>query len=102
MISIEDRHLKILQNIFSSYPYEFYLFGSRLKGTAKKFSDLDLFYKDPIPDRILLALEEDLEDSDLPYKVDIVDYRACNPEFQKILQESFTPLSTLLSHKVSS
>jgi ribosomal protein S18 acetylase RimI-like enzyme len=84
---MEKRHFKILTLILSRYPYNFYMFGSRVKLTARKLSDIDLFYKDEIPDQILGNIEEDLEESNLPYKVDIVDYNKCDEEFKKILNE---------------
>jgi predicted nucleotidyltransferase len=46
MLNIEPRHLEIVKAILSKYNYEFYIFGSRITDKAKKFSDLDLFYKD--------------------------------------------------------
>ena len=49
MIQIENRHLEILRSILSKYPYKFYAYGSRVKGTAKKYSDLDLCYQEEIP-----------------------------------------------------
>lgn len=87
MITIEPRHLEIVKNILGAYDYTFYAFGSRVtQKNLKKFSDLDLFYLEPIPSKTLFALEEAFEESDLPYKVDLVDFFKCNSEFQKILR----------------
>ena len=49
MIQIETQDYQILQKILSKYPYKFYAYGSRVKGTARKFSDLDLCYQAEIP-----------------------------------------------------
>lgn len=48
------------------------MFGSRITSKAKRFSDVDLFYKDAIPGTVITKLEAELEESDLPYKVDII------------------------------
>jgi predicted nucleotidyltransferase len=56
---MEERHLEIVQDILNKYPYTFYAFGSRVKGTHKRFSDLDLCIKDPIPLRVKGQIDED-------------------------------------------
>jgi predicted nucleotidyltransferase len=81
-LQIEDRHLKIILDILSKYPYEFFAFGSRVKGVSDKFSDLDLCFFENIPSKFLFQIEEFLEESDLPYKVDMVDFNKCKKDFQ--------------------
>lgn len=77
---MEEKYLKILTSILSRYPYTFYMLGSRTTPCARKLSDVDLFYKEKIPDDILLQLETELEESDLPFTVDLVGYQnAMNP-----------------------
>lgn len=85
---MEKRHLEILKSILNNYNYTFYMFGSRITDRAKKLSDIDLFYKDNIPQNTLLKLEEELEESDLPYKVDIVNYHQCDDDFKNIMDKS--------------
>ena len=96
MISIEPKHLEIIKEILQPHSYNFYLFGSRVTENFKKLSDVDLFYKEEIPIQILLKIEEDFEESDLPYKVDLVNYQQCDPEFQKIMLNNCICLSTIL------
>lgn len=59
-------------------------FGSRVKGTAHKFSDLDIAIDAgrPLGLATLALLEQDLADSDLPIKVDVVDLAAVSPAFR--------------------
>lgn len=53
------------------------LFGSRAKGTAKKGSDIDLaIVGDDISFRDMCAFAMKLDELDLPYKIDLVDYNA--------------------------
>lgn len=52
-----------------------WIFGSRARGTQQKFSDVDLLYsspKTPFPSGYLSKIAEDIEESRLPYKVDLV------------------------------
>jgi hypothetical protein len=46
---METRHQEIIRAILSKYPYKFYVYGSRVKNQAKKYSDLDLCFYDKIP-----------------------------------------------------
>jgi len=52
MLQVKKRHLNVLQLILSKYPYHFYAYGSRVKGTARQFSDLDLCYQEEMPGAI--------------------------------------------------
>lgn len=83
---MEDRHWKIISHILAKYPYTFYAFGSRAKGTPKPLSDLDLCYFEDIPINALAHLAEDFEESNLPYKVDIVDWKSCDEVFRGLIQ----------------
>lgn len=69
-----------------------YLFGSRAKGTFKKYSDVDLFIKAKSKNEQLknyvLKLESSLEESDLPYKFDIVLWEDLFPEYKKEINKS--------------
>jgi len=56
MLQIEKRHFEVLQSILDKYPYHFYAYGSRVKGTARKFSDLDLCYQENIPGSIVTKI----------------------------------------------
>lgn len=82
MIYMEPRHLAIVHNILKKYPYAFYAFGSRVKGTQRRLSDLDICFKDSIPWSIRARIDEDFEESDLPFKVDIVDWNMCDDQFR--------------------
>jgi len=81
MIHIEPRHLEIVKNILKKYPYTFYVYGSRARGDQKRLSDLDLATYDEIPWRDRGKIEEDFEESDLPYTVDLIDLNKISPNF---------------------
>lgn len=100
MINIEERHFAILKDILSHYDYNFYLFGSRITDKVKPFSDIDLFYVEPIPAKTISQLEEELEESDLPYEVDLVDYQQCDADFQKILKSNYIQIQHRSGKKI--
>jgi predicted nucleotidyltransferase len=72
MIQLENKHQEIIISILVKYPYKFYAYGSRAKAQAKQYSDLDLCFYEEIPLNILSHIQEDLEESDLPFKVDLI------------------------------
>lgn len=92
MINLEQKHLAIVTGILKKYDYAFFVFGSRITEKTKKFSDLDLLYFDDIPSSIILKIEEAFEESDLPFKVDLVNYHKCDKDFQNIIGSSYIRL----------
>jgi predicted nucleotidyltransferase len=72
-----------------------YVFGSRARGNARKFSDLDLaidYQGKEVPAPIHAELAYDFEDSDLPFKVDIVDLNSISDNFKKNIGNDLTLL----------
>lgn len=63
-------------------------FGSRATWTAKDYSDLDLAVlgEEPLSLRTASALDEALGDSDLPFKVDVVDWARIDGSFRAIIR----------------
>jgi len=92
MIKMEEKDFQLLKKILAKYPYQFYAYGSRVKGTARQFSDLDLCYQENIPPEIIYQIKEELEESDLPFFVELVSWKQMRPEFQKLIEEDLTVL----------
>ena len=92
---VEERHKLIITEIFNKYPYKFYVFGSRAKGTAKKFSDLDICFFENIPLNVQSHLEEDFEESNLPYTVDLINWSNCDYSFQQAIEKDLIPIIDL-------
>lgn len=69
--------------------YEIRAFGSRTKGTAKPFSDLDLavISQTALPLSRQAEIAEAFAESDLPWKVDIVDWATTSDAFRKIIMQ---------------
>lgn len=66
---------------------EVWAFGSRVTGTAKKNSDLDLAVMgdEPLPARVRSALNEAFDESKLPFQVDVVEWAATGKIFRDII-----------------
>lgn len=73
MLQVETQDYQILIQILYKFPYNFYAYGSRVKGVARKFSDLDLCYQEEIPSEIIYQIKEELEESNLPFIVELVN-----------------------------
>ena len=67
------------------------VFGSRINGTAKNYSDLDLVVVGPaeLDDDTLRRLREAFEESDLPFRVDVLDWRAVSPSFRTVIERGY-------------
>lgn len=62
-------------------------FGGRATGKAKPWSDLDLSFeaKEALLLSVMALLREAFDESALPWKVDLVDYRTVSAEFAAII-----------------
>jgi len=89
LLDIRPDHLRMVLDILQKHvpQYEVWAFGSRAKWTAKDYSDLDLCIvsDQPLSFSLLGALAEDFSDSDLPWKVDVVDWATVSESFRKII-----------------
>lgn len=93
MIDISQAHLEIVRKILAEHAPEAEIraFGSRVKGNAKEFSDLDIALVENARisfDRMRL-LKEALQNSVLPFRVDVVDWNSISESFQAIVAEKF-------------
>lgn len=96
MIDLPDPDRATVKNLLSRHlpDCKFYAFGSRVRGTAHRFSDLDIAIESdrPIETRLLESLRDALSESDLPILVDLVDLSKVGDTFRKRIDESKEPL----------
>lgn len=89
---VRTDHLQIVKEILSKYIHdnEIYIFGSRANGNAKHTSDLDLFIKGSVPIElgILAHLRYAFSESNLPYKVDVIDWSVISDNFKKTITKN--------------
>lgn len=91
LIDIRPDHWAIVRRILQKHvpQYAVWAFGSRTKWSAKEYSDLDLaiITDKPLPLSISAALDEDFSESDLPWKVDVVDWATTSEVFRKVIAQ---------------
>jgi predicted nucleotidyltransferase len=78
---LNERDTQIIFGILKKYPEvkNVLLFGSRAKDGFHKGSDIDLAIDGGnIPPKTLRRIKSDFEESDLPYRVDLLDYNTLN------------------------
>ena len=74
-------------------------FGSRVAGKAKAFSDLDLAVMGEVPlaASVLADVQGAFRESDLPFKVDVVDWAATKDTFRRIIEQEFVVVREVVS-----
>ena len=89
-LDMQPQHWAIVRNILQQHAagHEVWAFGSRAKGTAKPYSDLDLaiITTEPLSLKQGAALADAFVDSELPWRVDIVDWSTTDPAFRRIIE----------------
>ena len=91
-IDISPAQWAIIRGILQNHvpQYAVWAFGSRATGNAKKFSDLDLavITDNPMSLSISADLAEAFSESDLPFKVDVVDWATTSAVFRGIIERN--------------
>ncbi|MFQ3633541.1 nucleotidyltransferase family protein [Roseiflexus sp.] len=91
-LDIRAEHLAIVHAILQKCVpgCEVWAFGSRAQGRAKTYSDLDLaiITDEPLPLQVLAMLEEEFAESNLPWKVDVVDWATTSSSFRAIIERA--------------
>lgn len=96
MISVAPEHLAIVREILHRHVpgREARVFGSRITGTFKPYSDLDiaLVGPEPVAPAVMDRLREDFQQSDLPFRVDLIDWQTITPEFRAVIEKHYETL----------
>ena len=89
MIAVSQSEMEIILGIIKKHvpDCDVLAFGSRLKWTHSDSSDLDLAVagKEKFSIGTLSDIKEDFMESDIPYKVDVLDYLGVSPAFRGII-----------------
>lgn len=95
-IDIRPGHWTIVRDILRQHVPDcaVWAFGSRARGGARRYSDLDLavITEEPIPIPRMAALKEAFSESDLPWRVDVVDWSGTSDRFRRIIERERVPL----------
>ena len=93
MLDLPENQLQLVRGILQEIApdREEWAFGSRVKGTAKPYSDLDLVIRGEkdLPIRIMNRLVEAFQESDLPIRVDVLEWCAISPAFRQVIEQKY-------------
>ncbi|MCP4361561.1 MAG: nucleotidyltransferase domain-containing protein [Chloroflexi bacterium] len=93
MIETTPQELAAVQRLIGDYfpNVEARLFGSRYRGTAKPYSDLDIVLvgKEKLDWLQVSQLREAFAESDLPWRVDVLDWHAISSQFQRVIEQGY-------------
>lgn len=83
---IKNEILKIILNRISNFKGQIFLFGSYAQNKATNYSDIDICLKlnKEIELDVLTNLKNDFINSNIPYRLDIVDYFRMDESFKNI------------------
>ena len=87
---LEEHHYDILRNILRNYyPNKVvWVYGSRIKGTAKKASDIDLVIFDS-EDMEYHMLQDACDESDIPFLIQIMRWEKMPQDFKDNILEAY-------------
>ncbi|WP_449355549.1 type VII toxin-antitoxin system MntA family adenylyltransferase antitoxin [Virgibacillus natechei] len=86
LLQLKNILIKTLEQV----PANIYLFGSWARNEEKRTSDIDIAIQsaEKIPTKIWVELREKIEESTLPYHVDLVDLSKANIDLvEKVMRE---------------
>ena len=87
MVKGTSRHLKAVRYILlkrlQRYEVKIYLFGSMASGEVWRSSDIDvaILPNGDLPEGVLSGIREDLENSRVPYRVELIDLSKSSRNF---------------------
>ena len=98
MLDLDDKYVALIKAILAKHVpnHEVWVFGSRVTNKAKKYSDIDLaiITDAPLPVLTMALLKEDFSASDLPYKVDVLDWSMTTESFRQIILKKYVVLTS--------
>ncbi|NLK63365.1 MAG: nucleotidyltransferase domain-containing protein [Fusobacteria bacterium] len=93
MINAKEEELKYIVDTINKYisNCEIRVFGSRIKGNSKKYSDIDLAIvtEKKIEWCIIGKIKDEFAESELPYRVDVLDWNGIDENFRKIIDKKY-------------
>jgi uncharacterized protein len=103
MQAVADKYIEQVREIVLAHtkglPVEVYFFGSRADGTHEFYSDVDIAIeaKGNLPRTLFPDLTEALEESTVPYRVDVVNLKAADEIFRAKVKRTGIKWQTLKS-----
>jgi len=87
---ITEKEETIIKEILKEFPYDFYYYGSRVKGDYTRGSDLDILIKSDTELSLneIEFLETKFNESQIPYKVNFCQFKLLDKNFYKLIENS--------------
>lgn len=96
MIDVSTQELDFIIKTLKKYFPEakFWVFGSRINGKTKPYSDLDvaIVSDNKLELDAFNQLTLSFEESELPFRIDLVDYSKTSDSFKKIILQNYEVL----------
>lgn len=93
----QEIYFKIIKDIIEEYTnkFQFYAYGSRVKGTFQSSSDCDILIKGAceISDDLLEKLKIKFDNSDLPFIVNLADFHNVSTDFYDLIKSDLVSLN---------
>jgi uncharacterized protein len=90
MVDLKPHELEVMRNILNRFvpDAEIIVFGSRIHGTAKPWSDLDLAIKSKsaLDWKLFAEIKETFQESELPFRVDVLDWNEIADAFRRAIE----------------
>jgi predicted nucleotidyltransferase len=89
---LNDNQLKFIERIFRKHlgekQFRIWIFGSRATGKYQKYSDVDLLIECSDLSSVLISrIRGDFEESNFPYKTDVVNANDLAPDYEQGIEE---------------
>ena len=98
MIDVEEKYLAEIRRILGEHvpDCEVRVFGSRIEGKARDFSDLDLVLvgSEKLNWRRIELLKDAFASSNMPMTIDVLDWHAISNEFRAIIEDNYEIIQT--------
>jgi predicted nucleotidyltransferase len=93
--AVLERVRRVVLDALGDHPASVYLFGSWARGEPRPPSDIDVAIEAaaPVPAGLLARVREALEDSTVPYRVEVVDLADADAAFVERVRREGVPWS---------
>jgi uncharacterized protein len=97
MVQRTSKHLQVVRQLLlkrlHGYNAKIYLFGSMARGEFRRTSDIDVAVlpTGSLPDGVLSEIRDELENSRVPYRVELIDLGKVSPGFAAHVQRMGIP-----------
>lgn len=92
MIDLDEQRLQMIKELLRDFEgkYEFWIYGSRVRGNARKYSDVDLLVRgtSKVDFTTMERLKDSFSESDLPQIVDIHDWHEMSEAMRSEIMKS--------------